>query len=580
MAHNSIPPKWTVVFIVHAVDDQSRYYSEQLFTELLQAKSSPDVRVFVLRNTYDYFDNINTHARLWEIQSEPPRIKRAIPDLDTDGLTKMEAGKQNEDENSFGDMNLNLGNEETLKNILKRIRKEVGEESKILLFTWDHGSGFGIFNSEEFDYDTAPPVKSAPKTDMLMMSELGNAIRDSFGKIQMLIMMNCWMQSIETNMQLKGCTDVLIAAETTIDWIGYDYIKIINTLISEPEIDLLSFAEQIIDDTIEKYKQPPLKDVRLDKIIFTATKPNSQELETLAGEINNIARVLEPKEIIHQTIEAIIKARSDTEELTFEFGGGGRPWCFVDILDVFTRLTSEELIEKIPEFNELKTNLDKIEKIFKVDQANRERFIIKKHIGDHFTKEKPGHYGGVSICFPNNKGFLNCNFYKNFYLAKRISFAQKAPEWPSFTKWALDEPYWSKNKRDKYVSFGLKGKITANSHGVKFEPADGNEIQIENENGEMQPDRWMSEGLKKINDVTIAIKADLFIVQNDGKDVNQYDVHVNSLEIDSPSIINNKHLFITVRGAGDGKTHGPSDHKTHGPGLLKMGLEQRFGAPQ
>ncbi len=61
------PTKWTVLFIVHAVDDQSRYYSEQLFTKLLQANGyvkkdespeaknkPPDVRVFILRNTYDY----------------------------------------------------------------------------------------------------------------------------------------------------------------------------------------------------------------------------------------------------------------------------------------------------------------------------------------------------------------------------------------------------------------------------------------------------------------------------------------------------------------------------------------------
>ena len=72
-------PKWTVLFIVHAVDDQSRYYSEQLFTELLQVEPSEDLRILVLRNTYDYQDNTDTHAYLWEVATKnSKRIKKRV----------------------------------------------------------------------------------------------------------------------------------------------------------------------------------------------------------------------------------------------------------------------------------------------------------------------------------------------------------------------------------------------------------------------------------------------------------------------------------------------------------------------
>src|SRR5215831_3571463 len=235
----SVPPaQWIVLFIVHAADDQSRFYSEQLFTRLLQANSSPDVRVFVLRSTYDYADNTRTHAHLFEIVSEygRPKIKRVYPD----GFNPLDLSKDNLAKKSFGSMgeNINLGDPSVLQIILNRVRDFVGTDDKgnypkVMLFTWDHGCAFGIFDPIQYEIPTARPIKSFPGTDMLMIRELANAIKHSLVKVDILVMMNCWMQSIETNDQLKDCVEVLVAPETSIDWLGYDYISIINTLIDD-----------------------------------------------------------------------------------------------------------------------------------------------------------------------------------------------------------------------------------------------------------------------------------------------------------------------------------------------------------
>ena len=61
--------KWTILFIVHAVVEDTRVYSEKLFAELLEANIDPDkVQVFVLHDTYDYADASQVHATLYEIK--------------------------------------------------------------------------------------------------------------------------------------------------------------------------------------------------------------------------------------------------------------------------------------------------------------------------------------------------------------------------------------------------------------------------------------------------------------------------------------------------------------------------------
>ncbi|HXL57075.1 MAG TPA: clostripain-related cysteine peptidase, partial [Chitinophagaceae bacterium] len=478
-----------------------------------------------------------------------------------------------------------LGNEKTLENILKRIRAEVGEESKIMLFTWDHGSAFGVFNSEELDFVKAPPVKSEPKTDMLMISELSDAIRNSFGKVEMLIMMNCWMQSIETNAQLKGCVDVLVGAETTIDWLGYNYIKIINKLVDDLKEDkpneplqpyLNKFAKIIIDDTINKYKELEPTDVKIKEIILSATRPNSEERDELTKGINNTATFLNNN--LNQTINTVIEARKNTQELTLEFGGGGRPWCFVDILDVFMRINKEGLLTK-------NGFIDTFKKIFPQSnsyptfyQNDITKFIVARFIGDNFSGEKStGNYGGISICFPNNKGFIKSYFYRKFYKFEnekgfeKISFAKSASAWPAFTENAINNGLKRNTPPDKNLSFVLKGTFETDETGVKFNSSI-DKCFTESPDGEMVSvnlNALPKDQLLRLNNFDIQMDVDINIISQD--------IHFNSLELECSEDKNGKKfIYNIIRGAGEPKTRGPGEPKTRGPGqLIKLGLEER-----
>lgn len=587
-------PKWTVIFIVHAADDQSRYYSEQLFTELLQAKSSDIVRVFVLRNTYDYFDNEKTHVRLWEIQSETPRLKRVLP--------KNLKGKGTDDNpDSFG--NMNFGDAKNLRKILKLIRNAVGD-SKILLFTWDHGCAFGIFNSEELYGKNLPPIKSGPTTDMLMVSELANAIRFGLGKVEMLIMMNCWMQSIETNTQLRECVEVLIGAETKLDWIGYNYIELINKLVADAEnelpklhTELNTFAKEIIDKTIEKYKAPlgqndapDLKeavDITLNEMILCATRPGSSELTDLIAAIKRIATSL--KKELPSIIPSLQKARDETTELTGDFGADGRSWCFVDIFDVFHRMNEDGL------FNSETTTFQTIQRIFQSTSSNSNyytidanKFIVARSTGSDFiTGNKRGNYGGISICFPNSKSFVTkSKFYVRHYQSGsdkefKIAFALGAPEWAEFVESAVTGKIeLGRLKRripevaNKNMLFEINGKFVPGKNGnLKF-ASSAIAAVAENEDGDLVTKNFIptSDFINKMNDIEIRMDVDILI------DKIENDIYFNLFEITCTGK-NEKGANITyniARGAGEPKRSGPGEPKRSGPGgLMKIEIERQ-----
>jgi hypothetical protein len=597
--------EWTVVFIVHAADDQSRYYSEQLFTELLQAKSSPNVRVFVLRNTYDYFNNEDTHLRLWEILSEEtaseenvPRKKRIFP-KDINGYIIKDAEKPY----SFGDMN--IGNKDTLMNVLKGIKSYVKEEGRnTILFTWDHGCGFGIFNTEEIDDNKQRSVKSGPQTDMLMISELADAIKGSFGKAEMLIMMNCWMQSIETNAQYgirenenKSVADVLIAAETSLDWLGYDYIGILNELVTpsitiDPNQQLQPYlnelAGKIIETTKKKYEEfvsvKVVQDIKLNEIIITATRPGSAQVKELIKHIDDLALSMSG-DVLTNSIANIVESRNSTVELTKDLGSIGLSWCFVDILDVFTRInaiTNGTVID-----NDI---MNKIKEIIPSASNNQDfytndtsRFLIARFVGNKFRKgESAGDYGGVSICFPNYKRFLKNSFYEQFYKfinkknEKKIVFAQSAVNWAKFVEAAVDKAL---KKGLTPRTFGIPENISSFRLIGDFIINGQNEISLTSKIEKLE---FNPEGSLDIKSLNESVQQDLLEKLKNTKlnanidfSISSRKVTIHSLEFECFEQGKRKLNYEITRGAGDPKRSGPGDPKRSGPGeLIKPEIER------
>ena len=179
---------------------------------------------------------------------------------------------------------------EKVEKLIKSAEKDSPDSDKDInrkriLVTWDHSNGFGFFNTSQTDLGIQIK-KSSRRPDMLMVTELEKALKNYLDnkvkiadkKIEILIMMHCWMQNIEAGYQLKDVVEILIGAETVFDFQGYDFANLINT-ISAPDFENTNeqLATQILDDIpkkLDKIKHRPSE----KKFLFQQRDLNIQDL--------------------------------------------------------------------------------------------------------------------------------------------------------------------------------------------------------------------------------------------------------------------------------------------------------------
>jgi hypothetical protein len=444
--------KWTILFLVHAEDDKTRRYSNLLLQELSATNHAEHLRIFILRNTYRYNNEENMNAILSELIYNEVRQKKELHLV-----------------NDFG--KINLGDPDTLSEIFDFVKNSTGEETRFLLVTWDHGYTFGIFNGtinksvfdfelnsnkkhiaitnlkgavkrlreerdqnksldtviEEFKFNNRSDEKSieysdellkdlalSDDTDMLTPEEIAQALKKSFTKkIDVLIMMNCWMQSVDTCYALQDTVEILVAAESTMDFIGYDYIDFINEICSDSKITNTHLSSRVISQIRSKYKKLNTE-IAFNEIAVSAI--NLSEVTMLKNMMDNFSNSLSLA--IRTNLLDVNKGRATSYEFTHEYlpNSGVYIYYIVDIYDVLTHFFKMRFISN-KDFANLKDWL--------------KTFLIAKTVGGNFTKETTA----LGIYFPNNSEYTRkSTYYYNFYYPKGPLKTRK--------KFALDS-YWS-----------------------------------------------------------------------------------------------------------------------------------------
>ncbi len=132
-----------------------------------------------------------------------------------------------------------------LGDVFKSIEDEYKSDQTILV-TWDHGSAFGIF------LETG---KNEKITNILTSEKLAFAISKGFGKVDVLIMLNCIMQNMHTCYALKKAVGFLVAPEGGIVEPGYDYVAITDELRKETPVDARAIAHLAVDSMRAHYKK-------------------------------------------------------------------------------------------------------------------------------------------------------------------------------------------------------------------------------------------------------------------------------------------------------------------------------------
>lgn len=360
--------KWTVLFLVHASSKQTREHVRALTEILKSTRYNEEIKVLML------------YGALQHSASEGVKIQVTLHEI-----VKKEAGAQLAwSEISPGYGAIDIGDDRELNKIFSEIRHNYLSD-RFLLFTWDHGSGFGIFKTnpkerelgardfflnfemdimkegntraatlskESIDFDIITNYieernttsrdpdeirgieKKKIDTSMLTNDELRNVLIYDAGskKVDLLIMMNCAMQMIETGYALKDAVEYLVAPETCIFWAGYDYPSIINMLCSHPEIETEALAKYAIDTIEAYYEKTPSKDYFKDLVVSLVKPANSlvikQTIDEIAGHL--VAKLAD-------AFDDIRNRRQRCEDLTQKYVGG-TPYHYVDFMNCIATL--------------------------------------------------------------------------------------------------------------------------------------------------------------------------------------------------------------------------------------------------
>lgn len=163
---------------------------------------------------------------------------------------------------------------------------EKNEAEKYLLFTWDHGNGFDIFYGIGQGGQSNDSEKSVA---ILEMSELAQAIKMAFDnkKIDLLIMMNCYMQMFDTGFTLCEQVDYIVAPQSFMVFEDYDYEYIFKEL-AERAKEGVSGAEmgKIVINSFEK--RPPLASLSISCVNLSS----SYDFYEFANDLDELAELL------------------------------------------------------------------------------------------------------------------------------------------------------------------------------------------------------------------------------------------------------------------------------------------------
>jgi hypothetical protein len=109
-----------------------------------------------------------------------------------------------------------------------------------LLFTFDHGNAFGTFPNGIVD--------NSNKQKILFMEELNQAIRFALQckKIDVVIMVNCFMQSAMTGLALHRSVKYLVAPESDMDFSGYNYTSIFHLIANRKNLKGRALANHVV----------------------------------------------------------------------------------------------------------------------------------------------------------------------------------------------------------------------------------------------------------------------------------------------------------------------------------------------
>lgn len=287
-------PEWTAIFVIYA---EPRMDNEKVKELQLMVN---DIQRCVRNGT------LNESSRLLIIYR---RIKgnKMNWDIETTYLFEVVPNVQYEQVKSIfkllqTDKNVNvLLNGAKLGELFKYIWETFPSKKK-LLFTWGHGSIFGIFKKDPEGPESRRRGVPLPSNvgvpgvmeDMLTNEELGEAIQISEQKIDVLIMINCMMQNVITQYALSGVVKYLVAPQGMMGLPGYNYEEILKVVFGPAEYNSPEKVVEVALSTLADKRSDGL-DYHLNVSQWSVTAFDLDEIELLTPFLSELSTELSKK---------------------------------------------------------------------------------------------------------------------------------------------------------------------------------------------------------------------------------------------------------------------------------------------
>ncbi|HTJ12993.1 MAG TPA: clostripain-related cysteine peptidase [Dinghuibacter sp.] len=427
---NSTTPWLSVLVAQQTEPDQDNHFLKKLLDQLIDYPGNPNVTQLVCVSVYALPPTLEKHL------DGQLRIRRVNGDL-----VSLILELRDHRFTLVKELPLKAADFCNPKHMLGMFRfiRDNYPYKRLLLSTWDHGSAFGIFNKtdkrlkvhgELHQVFTLQRVlkglRNTPhiaKPHCLGMEGLARAIRGSFGKADVLLLRNCFMQLFDTGYTLHDAARYLVAFEGTMYFWTYDTDVLLGALGkgTGPEGVKAICAAAVKSFDVHN----PYKNIRAQTGLFANDLSRYPALDVLIEDMTRILLTLKNRK------KDILACRATCSDLAAATDPG--QFQLVDAHRWFNQAGRMLL----PQHREYQRALNSFNKTLR-------KTVIDSFVGDQIGE---GQFGasGFSLYFPSSLDDLGFNrsFYKLYYdrdSLYRSRFSRKSV-WDAFIHFVfLDAP--------------------------------------------------------------------------------------------------------------------------------------------
>ncbi|WP_456462060.1 clostripain-related cysteine peptidase [Reichenbachiella sp.] len=263
--------EWAIIFLVQIRNQTDLNYFIPLLEDLKNTTLRDEIEIILCLNFKSTFRSsfIPPDSEVSSHSSSQQHVTTGIFQL------KTSAGEVNKNELVLLDelVHFDITSSYDIGKLFIRESGIRDRAKRHMLFTWDHGNGYSIFKKNNNESNSR-----------LTLQKLNRAIEIGFqGKksIDLMVMMNCWMQLIDTSFALKNNVEYLVAPQDHIKLDTYNARIIIEKIVQLPTIDSKQLSS-IIVNSIKSKENSKIRTVSISAFKLTGMDTLFDLLDTLA----------------------------------------------------------------------------------------------------------------------------------------------------------------------------------------------------------------------------------------------------------------------------------------------------------